>query len=60
VFVVATIEILQRFQNKYLRIIVNASWCIINDILHHDLTVPHVRDRKIQPEIHRQEEHSYS
>jgi len=37
-------EIIQRFQNKYLRIIVNASWCITNDILQHDLNVPYVRD----------------
>jgi len=35
------IERLQRFQNKYLRIIVNAPWYIT---LRHDLNVPYVRD----------------
>jgi len=39
----SNVEILQRFQNKYLRIIVNAPW-YVNDTLHHDLDVPHVRD----------------
>jgi len=38
------IEILQRFQNRYLKIIVNALWYVSNDILRHDLNVPHVRD----------------
>jgi len=33
-----------RFQNKYLRIIVNAAWYVTNDTLHHDLNVPYVRD----------------
>jgi len=37
-------EILQRFQNGYLRIIINAPWYIINDTLHHDLNVTYVRD----------------
>jgi len=37
-------EILQRFQNRYLRIIVNTPWYITNDTLHHDLNVPHVRE----------------
>jgi len=32
----SNIEILQRFQNKYLRIIVNAPW-YSNDTLHRDL-----------------------
>jgi len=36
----SNIEILQRFQNKYLRIIVNAPRCITNDALQHDLNVP--------------------
>jgi len=40
----ANIEISQRSQNKYLRIIVNAPWYVTNDILHHDLNVPYVRD----------------
>jgi len=40
----SNIEILQRFQNKYLRIIVNALWYVTNDILYHDFNVPYVRD----------------
>jgi len=40
----SNIEILQKFQNKYLRNIVNASWCITNDTLHHNLNVPYIRD----------------
>jgi len=38
------IEIIQRFQNKYLRIIVNAFWHVTNDTLHHDLNIPYVRN----------------
>jgi len=37
------IEILERFQNRYFRIIVNASWYVTKDTLHHDLNVPYVR-----------------
>jgi len=37
-------EIIQRFQNKCLRIIVNAPWYVTNDTLHHDLNVPYVKD----------------
>jgi len=37
-------EILQRFQNKYLRIIVNAPWYIINDTLYHNLNALYIRD----------------
>jgi len=40
----SNIEILQRFQNKILRIIVNASWYVTNNILYPDLNVPYVRD----------------
>jgi len=40
----SNIEIIQRFQNKYLRIIVNAAWYVTNDTLHHDLNVPYVED----------------
>jgi len=36
----SNVEIIQRFQNKYLRIIVNAPWYVTNDTLHHDLNVP--------------------
>jgi len=37
-------EIIQRLQNKYLRIIVNASRYVTNNTLHHDLNVLYVRD----------------
>jgi len=40
----SNVEIIQRFQNKYLGIIVNAPWYVINDTLHHDLNVPYIRD----------------
>jgi len=40
----SNIEILQRFQNKILRIIIDAPWYIINDTLHQNLNVPYVRD----------------
>jgi len=40
----SNIKIIERFQNKYLRIIVNAPWYVTNDTLHHDLNVPHVKD----------------
>jgi len=36
----SNIEIIQRFQNKYFRIIVNALWYVTNDTLHHDFNVP--------------------
>jgi len=39
------IEIIQRFQTKYLRIIVvNAAWYVTSDTLHHDLNIPYVRN----------------
>jgi len=41
----SNIEILQRFQNKILRIIVDAPWHVTNDTLHQDLNVPYVRDK---------------
>jgi hypothetical protein len=37
-------EILQRFQNKVLRPIVNTPWYIPNSILHTDLLIPTVRE----------------
>jgi len=40
----SNMEIIQTFQNKYLRIIVNTLWYVTNDTLHHDLNVPYVRD----------------
>jgi hypothetical protein len=36
----SNIEILQRFQNKVLRLIVNATWYVPNTILHTDLQIP--------------------
>jgi len=45
----SNIEIIQRFQNKYLRIIVNAPWYVT---LHHDLNVPCVRDEIKTPKHH--------
>jgi len=39
------IEILQRFQNKILRIIFDAPWYITNDTLHHDLNMPYIRNK---------------
>jgi hypothetical protein len=56
----SNIEILQRFQNKYLRIIVNAPWYVIKDTLHHDLNVLYIRDeikRLSQRYADRLEEH---
>jgi len=40
-------EIIQRFQNKYLRIIFNASWYVTNTL--YDLNVPYVRDEIKKP-----------
>jgi len=40
----SNIEILQRFQNKVLRTIVNAPWYIPNKLLHTDLRMPTVRE----------------
>jgi len=39
----SNIEILQRFQNKVLRSIVKALWCVPNTILHTDLQTPTVK-----------------
>ena len=39
----SNIEILQRFQNKVLRVIVNAPWYIPNNVLHKDLKTPTIR-----------------
>jgi hypothetical protein len=40
----SNIEIIQRFQNKVLRAIVNAPWYVPNRILHADLGIPAVRE----------------
>ena len=37
-------EILQRYQNKVLRAIVNAPWCVSNEVIHADLKVPTIRE----------------
>lgn len=39
----SNIEILQRFQSKTLRSIVNAPWYVSNDIIHRDLCMPKVK-----------------
>lgn len=39
----SNIEILQRFQNKMLRMITNAPWYVTNEQLHHDLQVNTVK-----------------
>jgi len=41
----SNIEILQRFQNKILRIIVDVLWYVTNNILHHDFNVPYIRNK---------------
>jgi len=40
----SNIKILQRFQNKVLRTIVNAPWYIPNKLLHTDLQIPTIRE----------------
>jgi len=40
----SNIAILQRFQNKVLRTIVNAPWYIPNKLLHTDLQIPTIRE----------------
>lgn len=40
----SNIEILQRFQSKTLRMIVNAPWYITNKAIHRDLGVPFIRE----------------
>ena len=40
----SNIEILQRFQNTVLRVLVNAPWYVPNWLLHRDLNIPSVRD----------------
>lgn len=39
----SNIEIIQRFQNKMLRIVTNAPWFVTNEQLHHDLEVNTVK-----------------
>jgi len=40
----SSIEILQRYQNKVLRAIVNAPWYTSNKVIHADLKVPTIRE----------------
>jgi len=40
----SNIEIIERFQNKILEIIIYPSWYVTNDTLHHDFNVPYVKD----------------
>ena len=40
----SNIEILQRFQNKVLRTIVNAPWYVLNYVLHNDLKILSVKE----------------
>jgi len=57
----SNIEILQKFENRYLRTIFNAPWYVTNDILRHDLNMPYVRDaikRLGQRYADKTEEHS--
>ena len=44
----SNIEILQRFQSKTLRSLLNAPWYVINETIHRDLKIPTVKD-----EIHK-------
>jgi len=40
----SNIEILQRLQNKILRMVTNAPWYIPNHVLHTDLLIPTIRE----------------
>jgi hypothetical protein len=40
----SNIEIIQRFQNKILRLITNAPWFVPNELIHNDLKIPPVKD----------------
>ena len=48
----SNVEILQRFQSKVLRIIVDAPWYVTNDTLHRDLRIPTVREEIASCAIH--------
>jgi hypothetical protein len=39
-----SLNIIERFQSKVLRSIVNASWYVSNQSLHNDLKIPFIRD----------------
>lgn len=40
----SNIEILQRYQSKTLRCIVNAPWYVTNKQIHQDLKIPYIKD----------------
>jgi len=40
----SNIEILQKFQNKFFKIVIDASWYVTNDILHYDLNISYIRN----------------
>jgi hypothetical protein len=40
----SNIEILERFQSKVLRMIVDAPWCVLNSLIRRDLTCPTVKE----------------
>ena len=40
----SNIEILQRFQSKTLRSLINAPWYVTNEAIHRDLKIPTVKD----------------
>ena len=40
----SNIEILQRFQSKTLRSLINAPWYVTNETIHRDLKIPTVKD----------------
>jgi hypothetical protein len=40
----SNIEILQRLQNKILRMATNAPWCVPNHVIHTDLHIPTIRE----------------
>lgn len=44
----SNIEILQRFQNKALRMITNAPWFVPNELLHRDLRIPTVKEEIVR------------
>ena len=41
----SNIEILQRFQSKTLRSLLNAPWYVTNETIHHDLKIPSDKDK---------------
>lgn len=41
---VSNIEILQRFQAKVIKTIINTPWSVTNDIIHQNIKVPAVRE----------------